>query len=336
MKPAGAAAGNGLGLGDLTSVAAAVAALLTALGGLAVTGVLERAQRDEATWLFLALLLVIVAALAWLLAVHLETTSTRRVVVQFLALFLFAGGLVLGIVALLQTQGTTPRPSVTASIDEKGLLTGSVKAESLKSRDVIAIQIEGLRRIVNPKTQKPEWAKEVVSSAYLGPNVEGKIEAPVSVLIPTGSYESVGVRAWVKGEDVCQLPLPGVRGGGAGCRILPLAVVPRRPRLSLGWSGPNQTTVDVKVHGTNSPRDRLIVIRVQALAGSGTQYLLRSLIEPDTRGVADAEWRLPVPPSGRIVCAEARFIDERGGLPPLDCPVSGGGPATAVAELRVP
>jgi hypothetical protein len=319
-------------LGNLTSIAAAVAALITALGGLAVTGVLERAQRDEPGWLFAAFVLVVIAALFWLASANFKTGENAM---KLIAFALFAGGLLVGILAVFKTQGTTPVPSVTASLDEKGLLTGAVKAESLKSGDVIGIRVEGLIRKTDPATKEPGWDTEVISSAFLGPDLNGKVDAPIAVLIPTGTYESVGVRAWSKSEGPCRFPIPGVRAGGAGCRVLPLAEVPKRPPLSLRWTT-DEDAVDVGVHASNSPKDQLISVRVRGRVGRRSQYLARTLIEPSSRGVVDADWQLPVPKQIQTVCAEARYVAAAAALPPLVCPLTGGGPARAIAELRRP
>ena len=331
-KPKAEDSENKYDLTGLTSLAAGVTALLATLGGLAVTGVLERTQRDESTWLFRSFVLVVVAGGLWVGAAVLEG---KRKGLRVLGLLIFGAGLLAGIYAVLQTRETVPRPTVAASLDANGLLTGSVKAEGLKSDDVIAIQIDGLTR-PPPGELKPGWNASLISSAFLGPDLNGEIDAPISLLIPTGMYEAVGVRASTEGEPKCDLPAPGVRKEvGPGCRVLPLAPIPKRPALSLKWSGTGQKAVEVKAHSTNSPHDQVLVVAVVTRPGPKAKYLARTSLEPGSGGVADVEWVLPVSSSAQTVCAEARFSDPLGGhAPVVACPDAGRNtPMRATAQL---
>jgi hypothetical protein len=159
--------------------------------------------------------------------------------------------------------------------------------------------------------------------------------------MPAGAYGAVGVRAWTTKKSVpCQypeevdpdVPLRGTRIG-AGCVVLPLALVPKRPRLSLRWSGATARAVDVRVSATNSPTDRLLVVQVVTGGRPRSRVLARALLEPDTHGVAEGSWSLPVAGTSRSVCAEARFIKTSESIARLRCPLAGRGPTAAIAQL---
>jgi hypothetical protein len=326
----------------LTNLGAAVAALITALSGLAVTGLLERAQRDEGGLLLLAFVLVVFAAVVWVAAALFEGP---RNVFQIIAVVMFGAGLLVGIGALIKTQDITPRPRLNAALDQKGLLTGSVTAEGLKSADRIAIFVDGLQVTVDPNTRQSTFGPATnLFQTFAGPDRDGKVEIPIHVLLPAGTYGAIGVRAWTTKKtapcqypeevDLTDTPIPSGRRIGAGCLVIPLTRIPRRPHLQLQWSGAKQRAVDVSVSATNSPTDRLLVVQVVAASGSRRRIVERIVVEPDERGVAKDSWHLTVGPKIRTICAKAAFVEAPGLTKRPTCPVAGpGGTAAAVAQL---
>jgi drug/metabolite transporter (DMT)-like permease len=107
----------------LTNLGAAVAALITALSGLAVTGLLERAQRDEGGLLLLAFVLVVFAAVVWVAAALFEGP---RNVFQIIAVVMFGAGLLVGIGALIKTQDITLGPVSMPRLTKKASLLGQL------------------------------------------------------------------------------------------------------------------------------------------------------------------------------------------------------------------
>jgi hypothetical protein len=341
---------EGPNLANLTGIGAAATTLIAIVSALAVTGVLQRTQRNEGENLGIAFSLVIGAAVGWVAIWILKPSGWRRaarfgrwaeVGVGALAVLALGIGLGFAIHAVIETQKLTQRPTIEARISPGAALEATVKASGLTADSRIVIYVDGLR----PDPEHPGAYRPLATiyQAYLGPDSDGEVKEPVSVVIPQGQYQAVGLRAWTTSEEPpCEFtdidPKKTGTRLGAACVILPLPRSPSRPQLTAAWdekSGGGRT-LNVKATSANSPHERLIVVRVMANGGGKTVELARLLGEPDASGTAQVETSVTVPTNMHLVCADARFIDSKKIVRSVRCPANRKGPAAAVAQLVVP
>jgi hypothetical protein len=341
---------DGINLAQLTGLGAAATTLIAIISALAVTGVLQRTQRNEGTLLGAAFICAIAAAAAWV-AISIAKPSTWRSInrygtwaetgIKATAPIAFAAGIVLAILAVIQTQKLTQRPTIDARINPGPTLEATVKASGLTADSRIVIYVDGLQE----ERSKPGsyGPPRTIYQAYLGPDPDGDIKVPVNLTIPASQYDAVGLRAWTTlQQPPCEFTDidPKTTGTrlGAACVILPLFRAPTRPQLSIKW-GPNSDSgreLNLTVTSANSPRNRLFLVRVIATGQGRRLELARQLGEADNSGSTKTESTLTVPKGMRTVCAEARFIDAEKTVPRMRCPNYHRGPAAAVAQLAVP
>jgi hypothetical protein len=348
---------DGFKLADLTAIGAAATTLIAVISGLAVTGVLQRAQRNEGEWLAVAFVFVLVAAALWVLVAIAKPSQWRsaearwrklerygfwsEVVLRGLAVIAFVLGLAFAIYAVIETQQLTQRPTIEARFTQGGGVEGTVRASGLTAESRIVIYVDGLRRDANRAGafEPPD----TIYPAFLGPDADGEIKAPVNVVVPASHYDAVGLRAWTTEQPPpCEFTEidPKTTGGtrlGAACVILPLFRAPTRPQLAASWTtSGNRRTLAIKVTAANSPREKLVLVRVVATGAGQPRELGRFLGEPDGSGAAKLESAVSVPSGMRLVCAEARFIDPETRVERMRCPSDRRGPAAAVAQLAIP
>lgn len=378
---------------DFTKVTLGAAALLTSLGGLALTGLLGRAQRNHPGWFLASLILVTGAGMFWVIAsvmssqpitisrskptgktravgvvlllaalvigVFIDTPWRLTVVIlgavvalwfgsahgtfklssggaQVIGTILFAAGLLAGFGAVILTQQDVERPFVSANLDPESLeLSGTVKVTNLGSEEHLRLFIDGL-------TTKPggSFDQELLYKAFLGPDSEGVVSAPIDFLVPPGIYDHIGIRAWTdKDADVCtDYVVAKVRTRGAGCLLILTPPVPRSPNLFLTWDNEQSAlTVDLKSRNSALP----VAVRVIGVEDSDqTKVALGSFVfEPDHRGGITTTQTIYPPVGIHYVCAEARFFD---GIPEagerVTCPLGVQEPAeyTAIAQIAIP
>jgi hypothetical protein len=343
---------DGLDLAQLTGIGAAATTLIAIISALAVTGVLQRTQRNEGTALGLAFSFAIAAAVFWVAISIVKPSEWRwrrvaryvgssEIAIKALAVIAFGVGLGFAIHAVIETQKLTQRPTIEAHISPGPTLEATVKASGLTADSRIVIYVDGLQEDASkPGTYGPP---STIYQAYLGPDPDGDVKEPVNVTIPASRYDAVGLRAWTTLEQPpCEFteidPKKTGTRLGAACVILPLYRFPSRPQLSIDWGAASSSgrALNVKVTGTNSPRDRLVLVHVVATGGGRRVELARLLGEPDTSGAAKFESALTVPTGMRTVCAEARFVDPNQTVRHMRCPNYNRGPAAAVAQLAVP
>jgi hypothetical protein len=344
---------KGPNLSDLTGIGAAATTLIAIVSALAVTGILQRTQRNEGENLGIAFSLVIGAAVGWVVVWLIKPSTwtswkhwprighAAELLIGSLAVLAFGVGLGFAIHAVIETQKLTQRPTIEARLNPGAALDAMVKASGLTADSRIVIYVDGLRP--DPKRPGAYQTSATLYQAYLGPDSDGEVKEPVSMVIPASQYSAVGLRAWTTSEEPpCEFtdidPKKTGTRLGAACVILALPRTPSRPHLSASWGAKDGggRMLNVKAGSANSPHDRFIVVRVVARAGSKGVVLARLYGEPDVTGAGQIETSVPVPAKLRFVCAEARFIVAKKVLPPPRCPANRRGPRAAFAQLAVP
>jgi catechol 2,3-dioxygenase-like lactoylglutathione lyase family enzyme len=185
------------GWADVVGIGAAATAILTTIGGLAVTGALQRMQRDHGLLLIAALGFAIAGATAWLsLAILKPTLGTRHywpkieVVGHLAAVVLFVGGTLVGIYGMIRTQGDQPRPMVSATLDANTLaldVTTSVHNLGINHRLVTLI--------VGLKDKPGGYDLRNRYLAISGPDQDGNVTQHIALTLPRGLFSRVGVTA---------------------------------------------------------------------------------------------------------------------------------------------
>jgi hypothetical protein len=191
---------------DVVGIGAAATAILTTIGGLAVTGALQRMQRDHGLLLIIALALAIGGATVWLSLAILKPTLGKRPRwrkaepwCHLGAVSLFVAGTIVGIYGMIRTQGDQPRPMVSATLDPSTLgldVTTSVHNLGINRR--LVTLIVGLK-------DKPNGAFESHNRylAISGPDQDGNVTQHIVLTLPKGLFSRVGISASTGSNDLC-------------------------------------------------------------------------------------------------------------------------------------
>src|SRR6201989_3418462 len=200
----------------------ALGALLTAL---AITGDLVGRMARNHPWATsgsfgCAALAVFLGAVA---AFGLREGSDAERRVLYLGLVVLGSGLVLTVYVGVRTWGDRPQPSVTLTPKRGSVVTVSVDANGLRSREHLVVQVEQLGRTGTPGQE--------LYGASLGPNAAGDVHQTIDVALPAGDFDDVGAKAWGGSE-----PRDCYRtGNSTGCVRLHVSRTQERPQLAVVW-----------------------------------------------------------------------------------------------------
>jgi hypothetical protein len=221
---------------EVGQIAAAVTAVVGVVTGLAVTGVLQKMERNHGTLFLLAVALVLAGAAAWLLPlvapawdrrIHWrKRRGARRALLllawllvagvlrgaRLLAVLAFAAGVGCAVAAIVRAQADTERPAISANYDPKtGLLEATVAGSDLTANDRMVILVDGLSidQTQAPKPASSQTGREQtvlipsnLYTAFVGPDTSGNVSQAIHLAVPR-RYDAVGLTAWTKGEQHC-------------------------------------------------------------------------------------------------------------------------------------
>lgn len=326
---------------ELLQAAAGATTLLTVLGGLAVTGALERLQRNDPNVMTMALTCVIVAGTLWVFASIARSGSPHEKTFKVVGAGFLAAGLVVGAIGVVHTHSTSERPSIGVSLKEGMRIDGTIKVAGLTSDERLRVIVDGLVGADHDDDGAPRaWKPYRIYNITVGPDADGVARLPLNVPVAPGTYDAAAVRAWTGDEfTACEYDenlgasATGRRKLETGCLLF---VLPRRaptPQIGAVWELTKRRPVlAVRVSSENAPhRASLYVL---AISGNRRLVLGQSLLMPDASGRIDAVVRASVPPGVRRVCAVARWFAPTRRLVP-GCPPTHRR-RTAVVSLRVP
>lgn len=342
---------------DLAKVGASLTAFIGVVSALAVTGLLGRTERDHGDLFLGAVACVLVAAVFWVSAAIFTPAavpereqpspfqrltpwwrSLTRVLknqkrLQFVGLLFLAGGFVCGFIAVLRTQHSPDRPTITAEV-QGNKLVATVTAAGLNSNDRVIVWVDGLR-IENV----PDY--HVIKSQHLyfasvGADGDGNVDESVKLNVGSGRWDAVGIRAFAGDKSECQTDtnLDLVEEAGPGCVIVPLSPVPRRPQLATRWGKDGDLRALTAVARATNMGGHMISLRIQGQLHRGRITLGRASAEPSPAGNGTISLHVDIPKSVNSVCVEGRLTFKPLPRKLLACSVSGG--AVAAQVLRVP
>jgi hypothetical protein len=273
---------------NVTQVAVAASAFVGIIASLALTGILGQGQRDHGVLLLIAFAFVLFAATLLVVAALLprERRSTPptppegggvrtffrrlslRVWLEIVGVLLFGTGVLVGIIALIDTQQDAVRPAISASFDPStSLITAKVTAEGLSASDRVVIRVDGLseRRKKGRLVYKAQL--HALYLAALGPDADGNVSQEVSVDVPVND-QLVGVKAWTGEEDPSCYVSDSFKSENSAipqakqdaCLMLrlpapPASTSPRPPTLETKRLASRTKTANCRMRGSLPDRD---------------------------------------------------------------------------------
>jgi len=314
--------------GLLLAAVPALGALLTAL---AVTGdVVGRMARNHPEASLGAFGCAALAAFLGAVAAYglgEGTTGERRALRVGLAVL--GAGLVLGVVAGVETWGDRTEPSITVTPRTNSTVTVTVSGSGLRSSDHLVVEVEQLLRRSGPADRLVWEPGQPLYGASLGPDEDGGVEHTVNLKLPAGDFDDLGVRAWVGAEPK---PCYG-HGNTTGCVRVHIPRPQERPQLSIDWETfVRLPRLSVRLRARNlAQRPQLaMTLRVYGLVdGRPERPLAEWLLAPDAEGVFDRRLSVVVGHAYSDVCVVATLSTRK-----PTCPGSGDGAVWAV--LAVP
>jgi hypothetical protein len=299
----------------------ALGALLTAL---AITGdLVGRMARNHSTATLAAFgcaaLAVFLGAVA---AFVLREGSAAERRVLYLGLVVLGSGLVATVYAGVSTWGDRPQPSITITPKRGTLVTVTVRASGLRSRDHLLVRVEQLSRTGVPG--------EELYGASLGPDVAGDVHESVDVPLPAGDFDDVGARAWVGAE-----PKDCYRNEtSTGCVRVHVPRTQERPQLAVDWETfvrAPRILIRLKAHNLSPRPSRSMTLRVYGdAAGQQPRVLAEWSLAPDADGSFDRRLSVVVGHAFSDVCIVASTSS---GSPACPAPAEDG---TVWTRLAVP
>ena len=274
----------------------ALGALLTAL---AITGdLVGQMARNHPLATFAAFgcaaLAVFLGAVA-AFALHESSDAERRVL--YVGLVVLGAGLVMTVYAGVSTWGDRPQPSITITPKRGALVTVTVHASGLRSRDHLVVRVELLSRAGTPGQE--------LYGASLGPSAGGEVEETVDVPLPSGDFDDVGARAWVGDE-----PRDCYRNGtSTGCVRVHVSRTQERPQLAVDWETfvrAPRILIRLKAHNLPRRPSRSMTLRVYGLSpAQPARVLAEWSLAPDAEGSFDRRLSVVVGHAFSDVCVVA-------------------------------
>jgi hypothetical protein len=299
----------------------ALGALLTAL---AITGdLVGRMARNHPSATFAAFgcaaLAVFLGAVA---AFGLRESSDAERRVLYLGLVVLGGGLVMTVYAGVSTWGDRPQPSITITPKRGALVSISVRASGLRSRDHLVVRVEQLSQAGEPGQE--------LYGASLGPDAAGDVAQTVDVPLPAGDFDDIGARAWVGDE-----PKDCYRDEtSTGCVRVHVSRTQERPQLAVDWETfvrAPRILIRLKAHNLPQRPSRSMTLRVYGLVvGQTPRVLAEWSLAPDFDGSFDRRLSVVVGHAFSDVCIVASTTTRE---PVCPAPVEDG---TVWTRLAVP
>jgi hypothetical protein len=240
----------------------------------------------------------------------------------YVGLVVLGTGLVMTVYAGVMTWGDRPQPSITITPKRGALVTVTVRASGLRSRDHLVVRVEQLSRTGT--------AGQELYGASLGPDASGDVEETVDVPLPAGDFDDIGARAWVGDE-----PNDCYRDEtSTGCVRVHVSRTQERPQLAVDWETfvrAPRVLVRLKAHNLPQRPSRSMTLRVYGLvAGQPPRVLAEWSLAPDADGSFDRRLSVVVGHAFSDVCIVASTTTRE---PVCPAPVEDG---TVWTRLAVP
>jgi hypothetical protein len=277
---------------NVSALVGGVTALFGVIGALAATGVIGRLERNEPEALIAAVLIVLLGSAMLVIAGLPITTDGSELFAILVGTGLTLIGIGWAVAAGISDARRSERPELDVSVDAKeSLVKGSVKAANLGSRETLVVLVEGLKPSA---VDSRNWDVATLAQFYVGPDAEGKVDMPLSVIVPSKGYTNVGIKARTSDSDTCsQYPRRGgeetfkhqIDEAGAGCAVLPLpaqkeaerSAATAKPKATVKWKGTRMGAGRVRLQVTATGARARAAVLVGGVRRGRTQQLLRSV-----------------------------------------------------------
>lgn len=303
---------------------AALPALGAVLTALAITGNLVGQMARNHPWATFAAfgcaaLAVFLGAVA-AFALHEGSAAERRVL--YAGLVVLGAGLLLTVYTGVSAWGDRPQPSITITPKRGALVTVTVRASGLRSRDHLVVLVEQLSRAGTPGQE--------LYGASLGPDAAGDVEETIDVPLPSGDFDDIGARAWVGDE-----PRDCYRSEtSTGCVRVHVSRTQERPQLAVDWETfvrAPRLLIRLKAHNLPQRPTRSMTLRVYGLSPAQPVHVLAEWsLAPDAEGSFDRRLSVVVGHAFSDVCVVASTTTRE---PVCPAPVEDG---TVWSQLAVP
>jgi hypothetical protein len=240
---------------------------------------------------------------------------------------LLALGLICITWAGLDLASDRPDPTIAAkAVEEHGetLLNVSVENSKLRADQDLAVAVEPLFETVGPKGELQFRVGRPFYSASLAPDTDGNVKRSVTVDIPPGRFEDVGVRASEESKFSCY-----EEADAHGCLVVRIPKRNEEPQLTFRWNKASRAGATLRAHvfALDIPGDAL---RFRALSLKPHRMTLaQATLAPNLHGDVDYTFALPVRGT-RLLCVAASTAEQ-----PLTCPPKHG-EDPSWSRLRVP
>ena len=312
---------------NVSALAAGVTSLFGVIAALTATGALGRLERNEPDALTAAVLIVLLGAVMLVIAGLPVTTGRSELFATLVGTGLTVLGLGWAIAASIEVAGQTERPEIHMAVDPKAsLVKGTIKVGNMASDERFAVLVEGL----NPSASDDRaWDIATLAQYYVGPDGDGKVNLPVEVLVPDGTYEAVGIRAWSGDSTRCRTyPRRGadedfkeqVAGARAGCVVLPLTAkeepaaepsgAAAKPKVTVAWIGNRVSATRARVTVTAAGAGKRVALLVAGRRRGTTRQLLRSVNRVGTDGTYRSAVAVRIGRGFTRLCARADLLDK--------------------------
>ena len=308
---------------NVSALVGGVTALFGVIGALAATGVIGRLERNEPEALMAAVLIVLLGSAMLVIAGLPITTGGSELFAILVGTGLTLIGIGWAVAAGISDARRSERPQLDVSVDaKKSLVKGSVKAANLGSRETLVVLVEGLKPSA---VESRNWDVATLAQFYVGPNADGKVEMPLSVIVPSKGYTNVGIRAGTSDSDTCsEYPRRGgdetfkdqIDEAGAGCAVLSLPVqkeaegsaATAKPKATVKWKGTRLSAGRVRLQVTATGAGERVAVLVGGVRLGRTRQLLRSVSPIGKDGAYRSIIAVRVGRGVRRLCARADVL----------------------------
>ena len=308
---------------NVSALVGGVTALFGVIGALAATGVIGRLERNEPEALMAAVLIVLLGSAMLVIAGLPITTGGSELFAILVGTGLTLIGIGWAVAAGISDARRSERPQLDVSVDaKKSLVKGSVKAATLGSRETLVVLVEGLKPSA---VESRNWDVATLAQFYVGPDADGKVEMPLSVIVPSKGYTNVGIRAGTSDSDTCsEYPRRGgdetfkdqIDEAGAGCAVLSLPVQKEaegsastaKPKATVQWKGTRLSARRVRLQVTATGAGERVAVLVGGVRRGRTRQLLRSVNPIGKDGAYRSIIAVRVGRGVRRLCARADVL----------------------------
>jgi hypothetical protein len=277
-------------------------ALLASVG--IANGDLSNMFRNHGHLALSAFLLAIGAVVCGAFLAYRESDAKKERDFLIAGIGMFAASMAAGLLAATLTWQDQPQPTLRTSVNQDGTttsLTLGVSGTRVRANQHIMVRVWPISERGTDSVQ----AGPAIYEASIGPNQNGDADFEGKMDLPTGNYDAILAKAWIKGESSdCSKS-----GTSNACLTIAIKRPPMRPRLAYTWdtigtASQPLLTLDVSARD-EAPESSAVHVGLYNASGRRHVRLAGAWIAPDDHGDFAGTLRTPIPQSIHRVCAIA-------------------------------